>query len=162
MKILVRNSDNVAIHSGIALELSNDSVKSDLWEDFNFNLGNSTIYEAELPEYFTGGVWSYIGGVWAVVDAIRHAQILADAQKLLVPESVTMRQARIALAQAGKLTTVNSVIAAMPGTQGDIARIEWEFSNEVKRNQPLVLALIPVLGMTSGEIDQLFITAAGL
>lgn len=79
-----------------------------------------------------------------------------------VPEAVTMRQARIALAQAGKLATVNSVIAAMPGAQGDIARIEWEFSNEVKRNQPLVLALIPVLGMTSGEIDQFFITAARL
>lgn len=79
-----------------------------------------------------------------------------------VPEAVTMRQARIALLQAGKLATVNSTIAAMPGVQGDAARIEWEFSSEVKRNQPLVLALAPVLGMTSGEIDQLFITAAGL
>lgn len=162
MKILVRKTDNLVIHADADLRLTEGEAVGTNWLDQHFNVSNADIYEAELPANFTGGVWSYIGGVWAVVDAIRHAQILADAQKLLVPEAVTMRQARIALAQAGKLTTVNSVIAAMTGTQGDIARIEWEFSNEVKRNQPLVLALIPVLGMTSGEIDQLFITAAGL
>lgn len=79
-----------------------------------------------------------------------------------VPQSVTMRQARLALLQAGKLSAVDAAIAGMVGVEGDAARIEWEFSSEVKRNQPLVLALAPVLGMTSDQIDQLFIAAAGL
>lgn len=79
-----------------------------------------------------------------------------------VPQSVTMRQARLALLQAGKLSAVDAAIAGMVGVEGDAARIEWEFSSEVKRNQPLVLALAPVLGMTSEQIDQLFIVAEGL
>lgn len=80
----------------------------------------------------------------------------------VVPAAVTMRQARLALFQAGKLSLVNTAVASMQGAQGEAARIEWEFSNEVQRAQPLVAALAPVLGMTSAQIDQLFITAAGL
>ena len=80
----------------------------------------------------------------------------------IVPRAVTMRQARLALLQAGKLATVNAAISSMTGAQGDAARIEWEFSNEVQRNQPLVLALAPLLDMTSSDLDNLFILAAGL
>ena len=80
----------------------------------------------------------------------------------IVPQVVTMRQARLALLQEGKLATVNAAIAGMVGTQGDAARIEWEFSSEVKRSQPLVMALAPALSMTSGDLDSLFILAAGL
>lgn len=80
----------------------------------------------------------------------------------IVPAAVTMRQARLALLQVGKLSAVNTAIAGMTGVQGEAAKIEWEFSNEVQRSQPLVAALAPVLGMTSAELDQLFITAAGL
>lgn len=80
----------------------------------------------------------------------------------IVPIAVTMRQARLALLQAGKLSAVNSAISSMQGEQGEAARIEWEFSSEVRRNQALVVQLEPVLGMTHEQIDQLFITAAGL
>lgn len=79
-----------------------------------------------------------------------------------VPKAVTMRQARLALLQAGKLGTVNAAIASMSGAQGEAARIEWDYSNEVQRAQPLVSALGGVLGMTSEQLDQLFITAATL
>jgi hypothetical protein len=79
-----------------------------------------------------------------------------------VPQAVTMRQARLALLGSGMLTSVNAAIAAMPGAQGEAARIEWEFSSEVKRNQPLVLALGPVLGLSASQLDQLFIVAGSL
>lgn len=79
-----------------------------------------------------------------------------------VPQSVTMRQARLALLQAGKLSAVDAAIAGMAGVEGDSARIEWDYSNEVQRAQPLVAALGGVLGMTSEQLDQLFITAATL
>ena len=88
--------------------------------------------------------------------------IPADPEPVNVPKSVTMRQARLALLQAGKLGTVNSAIASMEGVQGEAARIEWDYSNEVQRAQPLVAALGGVLGMTSEQLDQLFITAATL
>lgn len=79
-----------------------------------------------------------------------------------IPQVVTMRQARLALSNSGKLTSVNSAISAMPGAAGDAARIEWEYSNTVERNKPLVAAMGAVLSMDDDDLDALFISAAAL
>lgn len=79
-----------------------------------------------------------------------------------IPVNVTMRQARLALLAAGKLDAVNAAVAAMTGAQGDAARIEWEFSNDVWRYRPLVLALASQLGMTDADLDALFVVAAAI
>lgn len=79
-----------------------------------------------------------------------------------VPDKVTMRQARLALLGAGLLATVNASVAAMPGATGDAARIEWEFSSEVYRQKTLVLTLGAALGLTSAQLDSLFIKAETL
>lgn len=84
------------------------------------------------------------------------------AQALSVPQSVTMRQARLALVQTGMLTQANDAVAAMPGAQGDAARIEWEFSSTVERHWPLVQALGAALGLTEAQLDDLFRLAATL
>ena len=75
---------------------------------------------------------------------------------------VTMRQARLALLGAGKLPAVNAAIAAMPGAQGEAARIEWEYSQEVQRDRGLVSALSSQLGMTEEQLDALFTAAAAI
>lgn len=80
----------------------------------------------------------------------------------VVPPSVTMRQARLALLGAGLLASVNAVIEAMGEPTRSAAQIEWEYSNELQRGNALVAALGPALGLTESEIDQLFITAATL
>ena len=79
-----------------------------------------------------------------------------------VPQSVTMRQARLALLSANMLTTVNTAIANMPGTEGEAARIEWEYAHEVRRDSALVQSLIPALGMNDAGLDALFTAAAAL
>lgn len=79
-----------------------------------------------------------------------------------VPEVVTMRQARLALLGAGLLAQVNTAIANMPGAEGDAARIEWEYAQEVRRDSPLVQSLIPALGMNDASLDALFTAAAAL
>jgi hypothetical protein len=79
-----------------------------------------------------------------------------------VPGSITMRQAQLALMGAGLLNTVNAAVAAMPGAQGDAARIEWNASSTVERNKPLVLAMASVLGLTAAQIDALFIAGEKL
>lgn len=78
------------------------------------------------------------------------------------PRPVTMRQARLALLNAGLLATVNAAVAAMPGAAGDAARIEWEFSSEVFRNRPLVLSLGTALGLTAVQLEALFVAAAAI
>lgn len=86
----------------------------------------------------------------------------ADSMAPQIPASITMRQARLALLQSGLLTTVNAAVAAMPGVEGDAARIEWEFSGNVERNRPLVQSLAAALGLTEAQLDELFMLAATL
>lgn len=113
------------------------------------------------------GVWKYrwvvseLFATKAEKDAAKAADV--EAKRLAaIPQAVTMRQARLALLGDGLLATVNSTIAAMAGAAGEAARIEWEFSNEVQRHQPLVLALGPTLGLSAAQLDALFIAAAAL
>jgi hypothetical protein len=77
-----------------------------------------------------------------------------------VPQSVTMRQARLALLGAGVLSQVEGAINAMPEPQKSAARITWEYSAEVQRHNGLVSQMAPALGLTSAQIDALFIAAA--
>lgn len=90
------------------------------------------------------------------------AEIAAELARAAVPAVVTMRQARLALLSAGLLPAVNAAITAMPGSEGDAARIEWEFAGEVQRTQPLVLSLGAVLSLDDAALDALFVTAAEL
>lgn len=77
-----------------------------------------------------------------------------------VPSKVTMRQARLALHEAGLLVGVETAIDALPEPHRITARIEWDFSSEVFRDKPFVLMLGQALGLSPEDIDQLFISAA--
>lgn len=82
-----------------------------------------------------------------------------ESKQSAVPQEVTMRQARLALNAIGKLSAVDAAIAAMPEPTKTQAQITWEFSSMVQRSQPLVLSLGSALGLSSADIDQLFVTA---
>ena len=83
-------------------------------------------------------------------------------QPPVIPKTVSMRQARLALFGAGKLAAVNAAVAAMPGAAGEAAKIEWEYSSDVHRDKALVKALAPVLGLNDAQLDALFISAAAM
>jgi hypothetical protein len=80
----------------------------------------------------------------------------------IVPQSVTMRQARLALEGVGKLDDVDAAIAALSLPTRKMAQIEWEYSNEVQRSNGIVSQLGPALGLTEAQIDALFVAAAAL
>jgi len=75
-----------------------------------------------------------------------------------VPSTVTMRQARLALASAGLLAAVNAAVAA----GGETLQIEWEFAATVDRTWPTLSALQAALGLSDAQVDALFVRAAGL
>lgn len=79
-----------------------------------------------------------------------------------VPHAVTMRQARLALLQTGKLAEINAALAALPGAAGEAARIEWEFSSVVERDRPYVQQIAAALEMSEAQLDALFILAGTL
>lgn len=83
-------------------------------------------------------------------------------QPIVVPQSVTMRQARLALLNAGLLDDVEAAINTLPEPPRTTVRIEWEFSSEVFRDRGFVLMLGQALGLNSEAMDDLFITAATL
>ncbi len=79
-----------------------------------------------------------------------------------VPAAVSMRQARLALLKAGLLAQVNTAVAAMPGPDGDAARITWEFAGDVQRSDALLAQLAGALNLSTAQLDDLFRTAAAL
>ena len=83
------------------------------------------------------------------------------AQSLLpeVPHIIEMKKARKALIKIGKLSKVLAILAQMPGIDGECARSDFEFSSTIERNNPLVIYVTPLLGMTSADMDNLFIEA---
>ena len=105
-----------------------------------------------------------VDGIEEVLSAAEESEILAEwaanAGKIIVPTIVTMKQARLALLDAGLLPTVNSAIAGLTGSAGDAARIEWEFSADIHRGDDLVTQISGGLGLTSTQIDALFISAS--
>lgn len=80
-----------------------------------------------------------------------------------IPSIVSMRQARLALLQAGLLQQVESSLSSITDeTQRLAAQIEWEYATEVKRSSPLVQAISSSMGLTAQQLDALFIQAATL
>lgn len=80
-----------------------------------------------------------------------------------VPLSVTRRQAKQALLLAGLLNNVQPAINAITDdTQRALIQIEWDDSQTFERYRPALIALGSGLGLTSEQLDQLFITASSL
>ena len=88
--------------------------------------------------------WTFNNNVWTSPD-----------EKINVPTSITMRQARLALLQAGLLDNVEAAISIADKS----IQIEWEYSNAVERNNAVVKQMALVLGLTDQQIDELFIAA---
>lgn len=80
------------------------------------------------------------------------------APALTVPTVVTMRQARLALLEAGLL----SQVAAAVQSAGEAAGIEWEYAKELRRSHALTQQLAIALGLSEQQLDALFTRAAQL
>ena len=79
-----------------------------------------------------------------------------------IPGAVTMRQARLALIDAGKYAQVNAAIHSMPGAEGLRAQVEWDFAGTVERASPIVGMMGQLLALDEEQLDNLFRSAAKL
>lgn len=95
----------------------------------------------------TAGIgWAYAGGVFT--------QPVAPA---VVPQTITRRQGRLALLQAGKLDAAEAIVKA----GGLAAQIEYEAATW-ERGDAYLQQIWALLGGSDKELDDLFILAASL
>ncbi len=87
---------------------------------------------------------------------------VAPSPIITVPQEVTMRQARLALLDAGLLANVQPAINSLNEPDKTKAQIEWDYSNALQRSNPFVTVLGTALGLNNEALDNLFITAATL
>ena len=115
---------------------------------------SETVTPGEIRANFTGHEWVALPYV--------TPPPIVDTPLRNVPNSVTMRQARLALLGAGLLAGVKAAINALPSKQKEAAKIEWEYATDVQRNSGLVQMLVVALGLDDAALDALFIEAAAL
>lgn len=107
----------------------------------------------EDPMFLEYKAWVEAGNIPTAIDTMD----IPD-----VPQSVTMRQARLALLNYGIYSTVDNVIGSLPSPQKEAAQIEWDYATDVLRSSPLVSLLTANLGLTEEAVDALFIAASTL
>ena len=73
--------------------------------------------------------------------------------------SITMRQARLVLLNAGLLELVDNAIAT---GSDEVLKVEWEYATEVRRDWSNLISMALTLGITEEQLDNLFIEASKL
>lgn len=110
----------------------------------------------ELDPILTDGIWVQRWKVSNINPAKARERWLADHGV------VSMAQARLALMQSGKLASIDTAIAAMPEPDKSSAMVLWEYSTIIRRSDPLVQSLATAIGLTSAQVDDLFLLAGTL
>ena len=76
---------------------------------------------------------------------------------IIIPQVITMRQARLQLLEIGLLDDVEALVALDRKSQ-----IEWEYANEVYRQSPLIESVKGAMSLTDEQIDNMFLEASKL
>lgn len=75
-----------------------------------------------------------------------------------VPDSLTPRQMRLALIGHGiTLTDVEAVINGLEEPLHTYAKVNWEYATAFERGNELLNSMAPYLGLSSDDLDQIFI-----
>lgn len=111
----------------------------------------------QSPDYnWNGAAWVYAPHVLEQPPAVTPVRVV-------VPQTITRAQAKLALLGAGLLNSVQPTIDAIPDpVQRSAAQIEWDDRLTFERTNPTLVALATAMGMTGEQLDALFIAAAQL
>lgn len=102
------------------------------------------------PSVSTSQSAVFRGGAWEVVEAVPVAEI--------VPTTISMAQAQLALLAGGHLDDVEAAV----GQLSRESQILWRKANTVVRGDPLVVQLAALLGLSEADVDALFVAGAAL
>jgi len=120
---------------------------------------------ASLPP---GGIQGYalVNGVWVDPNAISNVpQIVSKAQFYVAAASsgiITFAEAEALLSNGTIPASLASAITTLPANQQSIARIAIVGVANYQRNDPFVSTLATEMGLTSTQLDSLFIAAGAI
>lgn len=80
----------------------------------------------------------------------------------LAKSSITNRQCKLALLSIDKYRAVIDFIDSMPEPQKTQAKIEWDYANDIERDNPLFNVVATGIGLDESQIDDLFSLAKTL
>jgi hypothetical protein len=119
-----------------------------------------------INDLFPGAAWTWQHGELIWLDPHTTAPSLEQIQahvmhlqsQAQVPTHVTPLQIRRALRELDLMDQVESYVSTAPMTIQEA----WEYAVQINRADPLVQAAADHLGLTSAQVDQLFIRAHAL
>jgi hypothetical protein len=118
--------------------------------------GSTVIAESAQPI-----LWDADRGGFVVVETntVYTQPGLVAENNPVAPLQVTLFQARTQLRRAGLFDAVDAYIEHHKSTDPESWEA-WNYANNCYRNSELVVHLGTLLGLTSAEMDQLFVAAA--
>ena len=126
----------------------------------------TVLYYRDNEGNYLGASNTPIAGAIGMTIAPDNALAVFDGsvwvEPTIVPHSVDMRQARLALFNNGHLNTVQAALEELAEPTRTASLIEWEFAKTVERDNALTQAMVAILGLTEAQTDALFIQAASL
>ena len=161
--MFIKITDGVPVEYSLK-KLKNDnpnvSFPSNPSAELLASYGVYEVVEGDKPDndIVTAGAIVEINGVWTQTYTGRDLTAEEKRQDMVV----TMRQARLALHQAGKLSLVDDAINLIPEPDKSLISIEWEYASTVDRSSPWMATMASALGLSDSELDDLFILAATL
>ena len=151
MKTLVENATGVSKYvfaDDAAVILTADKITTPNFVIGDLNSTNTTLVDNVTPPIdWEGGKYIFNNGAWS-----RAPQP--------VPQSVSRFQARAALHLAGLLESVEDVMQDQNTDM--LAKLAWQDAQSFERQSPTVQALAEALSLSAEQLDELFITAAGI
>lgn len=79
-----------------------------------------------------------------------------------VPQTITLWSFRAMLTVLGLVNAAESLMNSLPEPEKTVANIQWNYGNFIDRDHPLINTLGTQLGLTTEQIDNIFIEAAKL
>lgn len=127
-------------------------IEDDILKGENFVFSPSVTLKAEDKDTYTypQDGWYWFG---TFDEALAFFAVLKNS------DSITMRQARLALLNAGLLGLVDKAIST---GSDEVLKVEWEYATEVRRDWSNLISMALTLGITEEQLDNLFAEGVSL
>lgn len=134
------------------------NYKFDRFGRFNGAVAGAPARSTPIAPSFEAGKTAYWSGTSWINVAIDEPTPAVVAPT----DSITMRQFRLALIDAGIDTPLKALVNGLPPAKRSRAQVEFEYSKDLDRGSAFVNLLRNELNWTKKQMDDLFIAAAKL